>query len=446
MNLQQIADRKILERFGPPGVLVTENLDIIQFRGRTGPYLEPSPGTATLSLLKIARPELHLELRTATHKALIDTVPATAKNVHFVDGEVRRSVTLEVSPLKEPETGSRCLLVLFVEEETPPPMAIVAAPAPDARVEELERELVGTKEYLQSAIEELETSNEELKSANEELQSSNEELQSTNEELETSKEELQSTNEELTTVNDELQNRMEDLSVSNDDMQNLLGAAESTVIIVGMDLRLRRLTYAAERLLGLSTDDLNRPVSVLKAFTGRVDFERICRQVIDRLTPVQEDFQGVDGRWYHLRVHPYRTTDHVIGGAVLSIIDIDSRRRGEGGDHSGLGAFPEAVLILDDRFKVAWANARSADLFGVPVQELLGSSLEGLGGGRLAHPELRSGLARVVNQRISFGDLFLPSRDGFPEVWASGAPLADDGRFGFRILLSFHSHQDKAPS
>ena len=62
------------------------------------------------------------------------------------------------------------------------------------RVNDLELELVSTKENLQATIEELQTTNEELQSTNEELQSANEELQSSNEEL-------HSVNEELFTVN-----------------------------------------------------------------------------------------------------------------------------------------------------------------------------------------------------------------------------------------------------
>ncbi len=243
-------------------------------------------------------------------------------------------------------------------ETTPAPSRAEVA---DARIEALERELTSTKEYLQSTIEELETSNEELKSSNEELQSSNEELQSTNEELETSKEELQSTNEELTTVNDELQRRMEELAVSNDDLINLLGAVDGPVLMVGMDLRLRRLTEAAERTFGLSTEDLNRPVSILKPFLPTVELERVCRQVIDRLTPAMQEVQAADGRWFELRVRPYRTVDHVIGGAVISLSEVQrGPARLDPDQLAPLSVLPTAVLLLDDQLRVSWANDAAA--------------------------------------------------------------------------------------
>src|SRR5262249_13361209 len=161
--------------------LVNEALDVLQFRGRTGPYLEPQPGTATLNLLRLARPELHVELRTATHRALAENVPTAARHLGLRIGDEIHAVSIEVHPLRDPETATRSLLVLFREDtDTPPPEDALLQPRPpaqDSRSEDLERELASTKEYLQSAIEELETSNEELKSANEELQSSNEELQ-----------------------------------------------------------------------------------------------------------------------------------------------------------------------------------------------------------------------------------------------------------------------------
>ena len=410
-NLQQLADRKVIERFGPPGVLVNEALDVLQFRGRTGPYLEPQPGTATLNLLRLARPELHVELRTAIHRALAENVPTSARHLGLRVGEAIQTLTIEVHPLRDAETGTRSLLVLFRDEDgTAPPDDSLHQPrasAPDSRAEELERELVSTKEYLQSTIEELEASNEELKSANEELQSSNEELQSTNEELETSKEELQSTNEELTTVNDELQSRMEELSVSNDDLVNLLAAVETPVVMVGMDLRLRQFTESAEKLFGLSTEDLNRPVSILRPFLPDVELERVCRTVIDRLVPAQQQIRAADGRILDLRVRPYRTVDRVIGGAVLSVLPQDAGQAR--GQTAALSTLPNPALVLDPDYRVLAANDAALDALGSGKVTLLGLPVERLGSGELAHPRLRDSLERTLREGTPFRGLELGS-------------------------------------
>ena len=431
-NLQQLADRKVLERFGPAGVLVNEALDVLQFRGRTGPYIEPQPGAATLNLLRLARPELHVELRTAIHRSLADNVTTSARHVGLKVGEESQTVTIEVHPLCDAETGTRSLLVLFRDESSPspddpPPQP--RAPAPDSRTEELERELASTKEYLQSTIEELETSNEELKSANEELQSSNEELQSSNEELETSKEELQSTNEELSTVNDELQNRMEELSISNDDLVNLLAAVDTPVVMVGMDLRLRRFTEAAEKVFGLSSEDLNRPVSILRPFLPQVELERVCRNVIDRLVPAQQQVHAADGRIFELVVRPYRTVDHVIGGGVLSLVPQDTgQARGQA---AALSTLPNPALVLDADYRVLAANDAAVDALGSGKVTLLGLPVERLGDGALADPRLRDVLARTLRDGEPFRALELG-----PGRYAHGSRLlARDGVGGPQLLL-----------
>ncbi len=196
VNLPTLIERKILDLYGPPGVVINEELEVVQIRGRTGPFLEPMPGPPSLNVLRLVRPELHVDLRRALHDSKLNNDRASVESKFEEDGVIRHC-RLEVVPMTDPETTKPCFLVLFVQSGTDvaPKKKEPARPGPSSethRVQELERELLLTKEYLQTAIEELESSNEELKSSNEELQSSNEELQSTNEEMETSKEELQS--------------------------------------------------------------------------------------------------------------------------------------------------------------------------------------------------------------------------------------------------------------
>jgi two-component system CheB/CheR fusion protein len=320
ISLQQVADRKVMERYAPPGVVINDALDVLQFRGRTGPYLEPAPGMATLNVLKLARPELLMELRSTIHKALSDNFLVTSAPVHVKSDQGYRQVALDAMPLQDAGVPPRCLLVLFREiapvEQAKSSDDELKVP----RVLELERELVSTKEFLQTTIEELEAANEELKSANEELQSSNEELQSTNEELGTSKEELQSTNEELTTVNEELQNRLSELGQNNDDLQNLLATVFNPLILVGMDLRIRRFSVSAEKQMNLIAGDIGRPVAHLRTYINMPDFDQMIAGVINTVTPMRADVQGNDGESYQMRVVPYKTADHAIRGAVLEFV------------------------------------------------------------------------------------------------------------------------------
>jgi two-component system CheB/CheR fusion protein len=386
-SLQSLADRKILEVYGPPGVLINENLDILHFRGHTGPYLDPAPGSASFSILRLARPELHIELRRAIREAFGEE-KRVAVDVKFYDGGKPSVVRLDIVPIQEPETKTRCLLVSFLKMEAPEEPAPVVLgdsetddrlPALAKRVQELERELEATKDYLQITIEEKESANEELKSANEELQSSNEELQSTNEELETSREEMQSTNEELTTVNEELQNRMAELGQANDDLHNVLVGIDNATLIIGMDFRIRRYTAAAERLLNLVPADVGRSISLLDGFVGK-DVRGKAAQVIETLVGVDEELLCSNQRWYGLRVAPYKTLDHAIRGAVVSLTDIDIRKKAAAlsrdvGDYAErfLMAIQHPLLILDARLRVIWANESYYLLFQVVPEETIGN-------------------------------------------------------------------------
>jgi two-component system, chemotaxis family, CheB/CheR fusion protein len=317
-GLAQIAEQKVLELYAPPGVIINDTLEVLHFRGRTAPFLEPSPGVASLNILRLARRELHLDLRRVIKDAFEQNARAEVVS-KLVDGETLTAVRIEAIPLTEPEGQTRCLLVLFHAVPAPEaaPVASGAAPAVlEHRIQDLERELVVNKDYMQTMVEELESSNEELKTSIEELQSSNEELQSTNEELETSKEELQASNEELTTVNDELQVRMQQQQQANDDLSNVLATVASAVVIVGTDLRIRRYTGVADRLLGLGSQNIGGSIAQLNAFFPKEQLERIGERVISTLQTVEKTIPSSTGDPYVLRVSAYRTGEHAIAGAV----------------------------------------------------------------------------------------------------------------------------------
>jgi two-component system, chemotaxis family, CheB/CheR fusion protein len=324
-NLAATVEQKIVELFAPPGVVINEDLDVVHIRGRTGPYLEPMPGAPSFNILRLARPVLHVDLRRAIQEARTTKARATVE-CRITSDELTRTVVIEAVPIQDPDTKAPFLLVLFHEPVKPSPAETrTSTTIEDERARELERELLITKEYLQTTIEELESANEELKSSNEELQSSNEELQSTNEELETSKEELQSSNEELTTVTEELQNRMTELQLANDDLHNVLGTIGIAIVIVGRDLRIRRYTQIAERLLNLVPGDIGRSVSQLNAFVFGERVEELAAEVVERLTPIVKQVLCADHRRYEIRVLPYKTLDHSIAGAVIIMIDAENR-------------------------------------------------------------------------------------------------------------------------
>jgi two-component system CheB/CheR fusion protein len=427
-NLQSLADRKILELYGPPGVIINEELEVLQFRGHTGPFLDPVPGAASFNLLRIARLEFHIELKRAVQQAVSEHQRVTTEVTFQEDGKPV-VVRLDVVPIADPETKAHRLLVLF--HELPPPREVpIISEAQEGgdtaggplrqRIHDLEHELTVTKEYLQAMTEEKESALEELKSANEELQSSNEELQSTNEELQTSKEEMQSANEELTTVNEELQNRMAELSQTNDDLHNVLTGIDNAVVIVGMDLKIRRYTAAAEKLFHLMPGDIGRAVGFLDAFLESSPLEPKVSSAIQNLSTLEEEVLASNHRWYTLKISPYKTLDYAIRGALVTLVDIDVRKRAEEmtrkvSAYAGefLSAVGHPLLIVDLKQRVLWGNNEFFSTFQLTAEETLGSTLGTICTRQLDDPGLHERLERVFASATTFRDYQLQLR--FPE-------------------------------
>ncbi|HEX3582056.1 MAG TPA: CheR family methyltransferase [Thermoanaerobaculia bacterium] len=334
-NVFREADRVLLSRFAPPGVLINEDLEILQFRGRTSAYLEPASGIATFNILKMAREGLLAELRAAIQTAKKTDVAVRRENVRFSTDGASSMVNIEVIPFVTP-AKEHCQVILF-EDVTVPEEPKTSGGKKKAKgkgreeepqlVARLKRELEATREYLQSIIEEQEAMNEELRSANEEIQSSNEELQSTNEELETAKEELQSSNEELITLNEELESRNQELAQANNDLVNLLASVDLPIIMLDSDLRIRRFNPGAQRILHLIPTDTGRSISDLKLTLNIDSLDELILDVVENLATREIEVQDRDGRWFSLRVRPYKTAEKKIEGAVLVMIDITSLKQ-----------------------------------------------------------------------------------------------------------------------
>lgn len=235
-DIERTVDTLLLKKYTPASVLVNQDLDIIQFRGSTGLYLEPSPGKASLNLMKMAKPGLEFELRNVVHKAKKSGATAKKSGLEIhVNGKVQK-IAIEATPLKN-DSAEEYYLVVFEEMATPPEEA--QSGSKDKRVKQLEAELASLREDMRSIIESQEAANEELQSANEEIVSSNEELQSMNEELETSKEEIESSNEELITINQELQVRNEQLAESVEYSEAVFTTLRESLLVLDKDLHIK---------------------------------------------------------------------------------------------------------------------------------------------------------------------------------------------------------------
>ena len=327
IDVQNVAEKVILENFALPGVLVNQKYEIVHFMGKTDTYLEPPVGKASFNILSMAREGLRFKLGSALHNAVRQKRPTMYKGLRIKYSGEFRTIDLTVRPLVEFAAKPGHLLVMF-DDKTPHEISVgkngekIAKDATDPVIVSLEHELESTKEHLQTTIEEMETSNEELKSTNEELQSVNEELQSTNEELETSKEELQSTNEELVTVNAELQIKVNELSQMNNDINNLLGSTEIGTIFLDTRLNIKRFTPATTKIFNLIQTDLDRPISDITAKIRYENLEKDAKNVLETLSIQESEVICVAGNWYSMRIAPYRTLENVIDGVVITFVDI----------------------------------------------------------------------------------------------------------------------------
>lgn len=368
IELSREADRIVLGRYSPAGVVVDNDFNVVQFRGRTSAYLEPPSGVATLNVIAMAREGMGPELRAAMIKARNEKLTVRRESVRVRRDSGFALINLEVIPFKKAAAREGRFLVLFedaleskVSLDRKPGKKRLSSTALERNNDQLRQELAGTKEYLQSVIEQHESSNEELRSANEEIQSSNEELQSTNEELETAKEELQSTNEELNTVNEELQTRNLQLAQAGNDLLNLLSNVNIPIVMVGNDLRIRRFTPVSQRLLNLIPSDVGRPISDINLNLEVQKLDRMLSEVMESLTPITLNVRDLSGRPYSLRIRPYRTEDNKIDGAVIVLVDLDSGRAVAEPLQSGgsflssdvqseaLRAFSAGILIAQER-------------------------------------------------------------------------------------------------
>jgi two-component system CheB/CheR fusion protein len=321
----------------------------------------------------MAREGLQLDLNAALRRASQQDVDVVQSGVRVKTNGDYTIVDVRLRRLTHPEPFRGLFLISF-ESAAPAPDQSSTHLEPDSthRIGDLERELLHAKEMHHGVIEELETANEELKSTNEELQSTNEELQSANEELETSKEEMQSLNEELHTVNSELQTKVDELSRANDDMKNLLNGTEIATIFLDGDLNIKRFTEQARRVIRLIPGDIGRPIADIKS---RLRYDQLvadASEVLRTLVFKQTEVYSDDGVWYLVRIVPYRTTENVIDGLVITFVDITALKASQEETRRFLAALqhsPTTVFGLDKEFRYVWA---CNSVFGRQPEDVIG--------------------------------------------------------------------------
>ncbi|MBN1767032.1 MAG: PAS domain-containing protein [Prolixibacteraceae bacterium] len=332
-NIQTQADQLLLQQYAPASVLINPEGDILYITGRTGMYLEPAAGKANMNIYAMAREGLRNELPGAIRKAKQNHEPLKLHNIKVGTNGGTQYVNITFQYIEKPDSLKGLIMVVFYDMDTPPKARAKklkqGEQGSSVAKHELELELQRTREELQSTREDMQATQEELKSANEEMQSTNEELQSTNEELTTSKEEMQSLNEELQTINAELQSKVADYIATNNDMKNLLNSTDIATLFLDKELNIRRFTNQLTKLFKLRQSDIGRPFTDMVTDLNYPEMTEHAIEVLNTLVYKETAVSTNYGKWFTVRIMPYRTFDDRIDGLVITLIDITKAKKME---------------------------------------------------------------------------------------------------------------------
>ncbi len=411
--MSRLIERMLLEQFVPTGIVVDPQGTIVYIHGRTGQYLEPEQQEPKNNIFEMAREGLRNPLTMAVRQAVERHKPVARTGIRVKTNGNYTMVDLRVLPIDRPES-IRGLLIASITPSAQVQSEPQERRKPDKihdsatdRIRELEDEIRFTKESQQRSSEELQTTNEEL-------QSSNEELQSTNEELQSSKEEMESLNEELTTVNNELSCKVESLAHAEDDMRNLLNNTDLAVIYVDDNLRVKRYTEKARTLINLRDTDIGRP---LEDFNTRLEYQGLlddCRSVLNTLVRKETEVSSETGTWHLMRILPYRTSENVIGGVVVTFVDISRLKKAENravsAEESGrffsniVQTLREPLVVLTHDMRIVQANRSFLRRFRIEESETDNVPLFELSNGKWNIPQLRTLLEKLLKDREEFTD------------------------------------------
>jgi two-component system CheB/CheR fusion protein len=371
MLTEAASHRKAIEKVAPPSVLVDSTHRVIHLSEHAGRYLQPSGGPLSGDIVDLVRPELRFELRSALHRVFENPRPSLSLPILVKFNGSSHRVLLHVKPVVDDDgENPHEAVVIFIEGEAVDPASMQdfdKTGGVDEVVRRLTEELQLTQGRLRSTREESEATNEELRAANEELQSINEEYRSTSEELETSKEELQSINEELQTVNTELKLKLEAVSRGHSDLQNLMAATDFGTLFLDAGLRIKRFTQQVTELFSITPHDEGRPVT---DFAHRLEYDDLVKDaqtVLSHLAPITREIRSRTGRWYDIRLRPYRTVDDKIDGVVITFVDITDRKAWETRQALLLGELTHRVkntlTVVQSIAHLSFRNSASSEEF-----------------------------------------------------------------------------------
>lgn len=385
LNLQMMTDQVLIHLYAPAAVLTNENGDIIYINGRTGKYLEPAAGKANWNIFAMAREGLRFELTALFGNAILQKAAVYKKGIIIGTDSETEALNLRIEQLQKPDALSGLVLIVFEDVKknsmVAPPGIALPLDTSQNHLLLLEQELKAGRDEIFTIREQMQTSQEELKSTNEEMQSANEEMQSTNEELTTSKEEMQSLNEELQTVNQELQSKVSDLSQANNDMKNLLNSTDIATLFLDDALNIRRFTTRTSTIIKLISTDIGRPITDIVTDLHYTALADDAREVLHTLVYSEKQVSATDGRWFTVRIMPYRTLENRIDGVVITFTDITGSKKFEqsllDSDENFrflFDAIPGGAMLQNSEGRILMANREAQRILGFSIIEMMGKT------------------------------------------------------------------------
>jgi two-component system CheB/CheR fusion protein len=129
-------------------------------------------------------------------------------------------------------------------------------------------------------------------------------------------------NDELQRVNHELLAKIDQLTLAGTDMANLLNSTNIATLFLDKGMLVRRFTTPMGSIIKLRDGDVGRPVTEIASTVNLADLATDAEEVLRTLAAAEREVAASDGRWFTVRVMPYRTHDDRIDGVVLTFTDV----------------------------------------------------------------------------------------------------------------------------
>ncbi|MGQ9427187.1 CheR family methyltransferase [Gilvimarinus sp. F26214L] len=424
-------ERGLIREFCPDSVVLADDFRVLAVYGEAARFLCFPDGPLDQRLDVLLRPELKNQLMTLLHRSRRAGRICRSGPILLREGENREYVHAGVYPVHA--FGDPRFVMGFHTVEASVPEEKTRPTASSGEIVELERELMATREHLQSVIEEQEASNEELQALNEELQSANEELQSSNEELETSNEELQSANEELTTLNEELNIKTNELAELSAHLNAVQNAIINPVLVVDDNFNLININDKSAQILKIGEESLGRNFRLMNSPFDLDALFKIIEDCLRSGDPKEERFKsrGYDFDAFCLPI--VNRTTGTISGAVATLVDNtviqETLRRADLAKRSMyrlMDGIPAKVSVRDASGVYTYVNPTFCQTVGMSESEILGKTDVELFGASSGKVRRQRDLDALKGENVSYGDEVHPV-DGSSRVFHTArVPLWDD--------------------